>query len=364
MDNSLNYTLILECFIEQRAKSPQEAANYLAISVEEIHEVLRTGRVSVKVSRALIRMAPSLDLHEVDTVVPEERIRVRTVSPRAVRDLDKTARQITTKQYEGKLDSLGDNLRSSEDRASVQTTEGKIESRRGSFGNTTEECDATESSSQQVPQLVRRERAEKADNATRSASERITNYPPSDLPIQTPAESQTQAVKSVTTSCKPSLVGSLEGRRKVIQQGRGDPIILSMDRLTGEKEFYGPNAMAAVEEWRNLHRQSVSMQSRWKFDGESPKYLLCRDKILAVEIYLIREHALTIQRPQAQTPLIWDQFKRNEEVAVRLKARTSLITRYKEARQYEQRQAAVGLLKNIALAPVRVPGWVVRKLNK
>ena len=69
------------------------------------------------------------------------------------------------------------------------------------------------------------------------------------------------------------------------QQGHGDPAIVSMEVAPEEEEFYGSNTMVAVEEWRNLHKQSMSMQSRWEFDNESSEYLLCRDKILAVEVY-------------------------------------------------------------------------------
>ena len=159
-----------------------------------------------------------------------------------------------------------------------------------------------------------------------------------------------------------SIVRNDEDRRRIIQQGHGDPAIVSMEVAPQEEDFYGSNTMVAVEEWRNLHKQSMSMQSRWEFDNESSEYLLCRDKILAVEVYLIGECALTIKRPQApETPPIWDEFKRNEEIAVRLNDRTSLIRRYKEAREYEQKQAAMGLLKNIAMVPVKAPVWVAKK---
>ena len=61
-DASLNYAFVMERFIEQRAKTPEKAAEYLAITVNEINEILRTGNVSVKTGRALYRMVPNLDL--------------------------------------------------------------------------------------------------------------------------------------------------------------------------------------------------------------------------------------------------------------------------------------------------------------
>ena len=63
-DASLNYAFVMERFIEQRAKTPEKAAEYLAITVNEINEILRTGNVSVKTGRALYRMVPNLDLTE------------------------------------------------------------------------------------------------------------------------------------------------------------------------------------------------------------------------------------------------------------------------------------------------------------
>ena len=63
-DASLNYAFVMERFIEQRAKTPEKAAEYLAITVNEINEILRTGNVSVKTGRALNRMVPNLDLTE------------------------------------------------------------------------------------------------------------------------------------------------------------------------------------------------------------------------------------------------------------------------------------------------------------
>ena len=63
-DASLNYAFVMERFIEQRAKTPEKAAEYLAITVNEINEILRTGNVSVKTGRALNRMVPNLDLAE------------------------------------------------------------------------------------------------------------------------------------------------------------------------------------------------------------------------------------------------------------------------------------------------------------
>ena len=88
-----------------------------------------------------------------------------------------------------------------------------------------------------------------------------------------------------------------EDRRRIIQQGHGDTAIVSMEVAPEEEDFYGSNTMVAVEERRNLHKQSMRMQSRFEFDNESSEYLLCRDKILAVEVYLIGECALTIKRP-------------------------------------------------------------------
>ena len=167
--------------------------------------------------------------------------------------------------------------------------------------------------------------------------------------------------KSIVVAEDASLVGSAAGRRKVIQQGRQDPTIVTLERVDGEQEFYGENGMAA-EEWRELQMDYMRMQSRRDFNSESSKTLLCRDKILAVEIYLVEEHSLTIQRPQApEPPKIWDEFKRNEEIAVRLNVRTGLIERYKKAREDEQREAAVDMLKGIPLAVVKAPVWVVRK---
>ena len=106
----------------------------------------------------------------------------------------------------------------------------------------------------------------------------------------------------------------------------------------------------------------MRMQSRRDFRIEASVTLLCRDKILAVEIYLIEEHSLTIQRPQApEPPKIWDEFKRNEEIAVRLNIRAGLIEQYKQAREDEQREAAVDMLKGIPMAVIKAPVWVVRK---
>ena len=168
--------------------------------------------------------------------------------------------------------------------------------------------------------------------------------------------------KSIVVAEDTSLVGSAAGRRKVIQQGRKDPTIVMLERVDGEQEFYGENGMAAVDEWRGLQMDYMRMQSRRDFNTESSKTLLCRDKILAVEIYLIEEHSLTIKRPQApEPPKIWDEFKRNEEIAVRLNVRTGLIEWYKQAREDEQREAAVDMLKGIPLAVVKAPFWVVRK---
>ena len=142
---------------------------------------------------------------------------------------------------------------------------------------------------------------------------------------------------SIVVAEDTSLVGSAAGRRKVIQQGRKDPTIVTLNKVEGEQEFYGENGMAAVDEWRGLQMDYMRMQSRRDFNTESSKTLLCRDKILAVEIYLIEEHSLTIQRPQApEPPKIWDEFKRNEEIAVRLNVRAGLIERYKQAREDEQ----------------------------
>ena len=71
-DSSLNYALIMERFIKQRTKTQEKAAAFLAISVGEVQEILQTGRVSVKVNKALTRMAPNLDLSEHESEVPED----------------------------------------------------------------------------------------------------------------------------------------------------------------------------------------------------------------------------------------------------------------------------------------------------
>ena len=63
-DGSLNYAFIMERFIEERAKSPEKAASYLAITVAEVNDILATGNVSVKTGRALERMSGNLDLSE------------------------------------------------------------------------------------------------------------------------------------------------------------------------------------------------------------------------------------------------------------------------------------------------------------
>ena len=73
-NNSLNYSLIMQRFIEQRAKTPEKAASFLALSVGEVEEILSTGRVSVKVNKALTRMAPNLDLSERETETAEDTI--------------------------------------------------------------------------------------------------------------------------------------------------------------------------------------------------------------------------------------------------------------------------------------------------
>ena len=139
--------------------------------------------------------------------------------------------------------------------------------------------------------------------------------------------------KSIVVAKDASLVGSAAGRRKVIQQGRQDPTIVKLEKVEGEGEFYGEHGMVAVDEWRELQMDYMRMQARWDFNTEASETLLCRDKIQAVEIYLIREHNLTIQRPQASEPKIWDEFKRNEEIAVRLNIRAGLIERFKQARE-------------------------------
>ena len=161
------------------------------------------------------------------------------------------------------------------------------------------------------------------------------------------------------------LVGSEAGRRKVIQRGRQDPTIVTLELVEGESEFYGENGMRAVKEWRTLQTDYMRMQSRWDFDPEASETLLCRDKILAVEIYLISaELSLTIKRPQAtEAPTIWDEFKRNEETAVRLNIRQGLIAQYKEAREFEQRDAAIRMLKNIPVSVVKAPVWAIRKVT-
>ena len=137
---------------------------------------------------------------------------------------------------------------------------------------------------------------------------------------------------------------------------------MTLERVESEQEFYGEHGMVAVNEWRELQMDYMRMQSQWGFNTEASETLLCRDKILAVEVYLIREHSLTIQRPQApEPPNIWDEFKRNEEIEVRLNIRAGLIERYKRARENEQREAAVDMLKGIPLAVVKAPIWVIRK---
>ena len=179
----------------------------------------------------------------------------------------------------------------------------------------------------------------------------VRSYPATGEDTQSPAkhsEAADTTDRALANRDNMSLVGSAIERRKVIQQGHIDPAIVSIESCPGEEEFYGTNAMAAVDEWRRLHRQSIGMQSKLNFDNESSEYLLCRDKILAVEVYLIGEHALTIKRPQAPD----------------LNDRTSIIPRYKEASEYEQKQAAIGLLKNIALVPVRAPGWGWKWVSK
>lgn len=134
-----------------------------------------------------------------------------------------------------------------------------------------------------------------------------------------------------------------------------DPTLISLEGVGGEEKFYDEHAYGAILEWRRLQKHHDDMMDEAEFDHSSSEYLLCCDQILAVEIYLIQEHGLTIpDNKDATRKVAWDGLERKEQIIWRLEDRKSIFEEYDKARKREKAEATTRMLKSVFSSPGRL----------
>lgn len=134
-----------------------------------------------------------------------------------------------------------------------------------------------------------------------------------------------------------------------------DPTLISLEGITGEEKFYHEHAYNAILEWRKLRHRRDNIMEDAEFDHNASDYLLCCDQVLAVEIYLIQEHDLTIpDNKDATRKVAWDGLERKEQIIWRLEDRKSILEEYDKARKREKGEATTRMLKTIVTSPARL----------
>ena len=137
-----------------------------------------------------------------------------------------------------------------------------------------------------------------------------------------------------------------------------DPTIISQDTIEGETDFYTPEAYEAILQWRNLKVQIDDYHSLPENEQASSDYFRCCDEVLAIEVYLIQEHGLTIpeESPINRKVAAWDSLERKEQIVWRLEDRKRVAEEFHSAVKNESREASLEMFKNIG----RLPGKVLK----
>ena len=169
--------------------------------------------------------------------------------------------------------------------------------------------------------------------------------------------------RSLSAESSPGEVESpeqeLARKRKIFEQRENvNPLVVTREAHHGEEEIHSENAMDAIRLWRACHAELDVIRTGPGARYRSTEYLVCRDRILAVEIYLIEEQGLTIPNVlESGRRSAWDGLQRNEQVVLRRINRVSLKEEYERARKDELREASIQMLKGILTVPARLlPG--------
>ena len=166
--------------------------------------------------------------------------------------------------------------------------------------------------------------------------------------------------RSLSAESSPGEVESpeqeLARKRKIFEQRENvNPLVVTREAHHGEEEIHSENAMNAIRFWRTCYAELDALRTRLGSQYRTREYLVCRDRILSVEIYLIEEQGLTIPNfLESGRRSAWDGLQRNEHVVLRRMNRMSLTEEYERARKNELREASMQMLKGILTFPARL----------
>ena len=137
-----------------------------------------------------------------------------------------------------------------------------------------------------------------------------------------------------------------------------DPTIISEFPVEGEEDFYNPEALEAIVRWRRLKYNADQFHSMPEDEQASSEYYLCCDEILAIEVYLIQEHGLTIpdESPTQRKVAAWDGLEQKEQIVWRLEDRKRIQEEYENVARDERREKSLEMFKSVG----KLPGKLVK----
>ena len=137
-----------------------------------------------------------------------------------------------------------------------------------------------------------------------------------------------------------------------------DPTIISEFPVEGEEDFYNPEALEAIVRWRQLKYNADQFHSMPEDEQASSEYYLCCDEILAIEVYLIQEHGLTIpdESPTQRKVAAWDGLEQKEQIVWRLEDRKRIQEEYENVARDERREKSLEMFKSVG----KLPGKLVK----